>query len=100
LGEYPENGAIASVLYKITTYYLYFAMLFMQLWGLDNLTWISMAIVSGLPATVVPIGLCESGLPVGIQIIGARLEDRTTFSFAQGLSDLVGGFKAPPNFIE
>jgi amidase len=67
---------------------------------LDNLTWISMAIVSGLPATVVPIGLCESGLPVGIQIIGARLEDRTTISFAQGLSDLVGGFKAPPNFLD
>jgi amidase len=67
---------------------------------LDNLTWVSMAIVSGLPATVVPIGLCESGLPAGIQIIGARLEDRTTISFAQGLSDLVGGFKSPPNFTK
>jgi len=35
LGEYPENGAIATVLYIITTYYLYFAMLFMQLWGIQ-----------------------------------------------------------------
>ena len=33
LWEYPENGAIATVLYIITTHYLYFAMLFMQLWG-------------------------------------------------------------------
>jgi len=67
---------------------------------LDNLAWISMATVSGLPATVAPIGLSESGLPVGIQIVGARLEDRTTIAFAKGLSELVGGFKTPPGFIE
>jgi amidase len=59
-----------------------------------------MAIVSGLPATVAPVGLSESGLPVGIQIIGAEYEDHTTIAFAQGLSDLLGGFKAPPGFIE
>jgi amidase len=40
---------------------------------LDNLAWTTMAIVSGLPATVAPVGLSESGLPVGVQIIGARL---------------------------
>ena len=69
-------------------------------WYLDNLAWIAMAVVSGLPATVAPVGLSESGLPVGIQIIGARFEDRTTIAFARGLSDLVGGFKAPPGFID
>jgi hypothetical protein len=35
--EYPENGAIASVLYIITYYYLCFAMLFMQRWGQHGL---------------------------------------------------------------
>ena len=65
---------------------------------LDNLAWTTMAIVSGLPATVAPVGLSESGLPVGIQIIGARFEDRTTIAFAQGLSELVGGFVAPPGY--
>jgi hypothetical protein len=50
----------------------------------------------GLPATVAPVGLSESGLPVGVQIIGARFEDRTTIAFAQGLSELIGGFVAPP----
>jgi len=65
---------------------------------LDNLTWTVMAIVSGLPATVAPVGLSESGLPVGIQIIGARFEDRTTIAFARGLSELVGGFVAPPGY--
>jgi len=65
---------------------------------LDNMTWTYMAIVSGLPATVAPVGLSHSGLPVGIQIIGARFEDRTTIAFARGLSKLVGGFVPPPGY--
>jgi amidase len=65
---------------------------------LENMAWTLMAVVSGLPATVVPVGLSESGLPVGIQIIGAELEDRTTIDFARGLSDLIGGFRAPPGY--
>jgi amidase len=67
---------------------------------LENMAWTLMAVVSGLPATVVPVGLSESGLPVGIQIIGAELEDRTTIDFARGLSDLVGGFKVPPGYSD
>jgi amidase len=63
-----------------------------------NITWAVMAIVSGLPATVAPVGRSESGLPVGIQIIGARLEDRTTIAFAKGLSELMGGFVPPPGY--
>lgn len=35
---------------------------------------------------------------IGIQIIGGRLEDRTTIAFARGLSELVGGFVAPPGY--
>ena len=65
---------------------------------LNNMTWTYMAIVSGLPATVAPVGLSVSGLPVGIQIIGGKFEDRTTIAFAKGLSELMGGFIAPPGF--
>ena len=65
---------------------------------LDNMIWTYSAIANGLPATVAPAGLCDSGLPVGIQIIGARFEDRTTIAFAKGLSELLGGFKAPPGY--
>ncbi|MBT8352062.1 MAG: hypothetical protein KJO26_12640 [Deltaproteobacteria bacterium] len=67
---------------------------------LDNLAWTLMAIVSGLPATVAPVGLSDSGLPVGIQIIGDRLEDRTTIDFARGLSEIIGGFLPPPGYEE
>ncbi len=65
---------------------------------LHNMVWTYMAVVSGLPATVAPVGLSDSGLPVGIQIIGARFEDRTTIAFARGLSELMGGFAAPPGY--
>jgi amidase len=65
---------------------------------LNNMTWTRMAIVSGLPTTVAPVGLSDSGLPVGIQIIGAGFEDRTTIAFAQSLSELIGGFVAPPGY--
>ena len=67
---------------------------------LNNMTWTYMAIVSGLPATVAPVGLSDSGLPVGIQMIGARFEDRTTIAFARGLSELTGGFRAPPGYAD
>ena len=65
---------------------------------MSNLTWSLMAVVSGLPVTAAPVGLSASGLPVGVQIIGARLEDRKTIAFAKGLSKLVGGFEAPPAY--
>ena len=66
----------------------------------DNFAWTLMAIVSGLPATAAPVGLSDSGLPVGIQIIGAKFEDRTTIDFARGLSELTGGFVAPPGYAD
>jgi amidase len=65
---------------------------------LANMAWTLMAIVCGLPATVAPIGVSESGLPMGIQIIADRYQDRTTIAFAQGLSELVGGFVPPPRY--
>ena len=58
--------------------------------------WISMASLSGLPATVAPIGFTDSGLPVGIQILAPMWEDATSIEFAALLSEAVGGFVAPP----
>jgi amidase len=62
--------------------------------------WISTASLSGLPATVAPIGLTAEGLPVGVQILGPMWEDATTIEFAALLSDVTDGFVAPPAYAK
>ncbi len=49
-----------------------------------------------LPATVVPVGWTPGGLPVGIQVVGPYLGDRTTLEFARYLESLLGGYRVPP----
>jgi amidase len=66
----------------------------------DMASWISVATVAGLPATVAPVGRTSAGLPVGIQIVGPMWEDGSSIECAALLSDLVGGFTAPPAFQE
>ena len=61
--------------------------------------WSGPASLSGLPATVMPIGLGKSGLPIGVQIIGPYLGDLTTLAFAQLAEREFGGFRAPPGFV-
>jgi len=62
----------------------------------DNLFWISFATMTGLPATVAPVGRTPDGLPVGVQILGPYLEDATPIDVAAGMADVVGGFEPPP----
>jgi amidase len=62
----------------------------------DQLVWAGMATLPGLPATAMPIGLSPAGLPIGVQVIGPFLEDRTTIAFAQCIEQAMGGFVAPP----
>jgi amidase len=62
----------------------------------DQTVWTGMASAFYLPATVIPVGTTDDGLPVGIQIMGPYLEDRTPIDFAGRLSELIGGFKPPP----
>lgn len=64
----------------------------------DLITWMAPAGACYLPATVVPVGCLENGLPVGIQIVGPYLEDRTTLALAKHLLALVGGCPRPPGF--
>ena len=63
---------------------------------LDLLAWISPATCALLPATAAPVGRAADGMPVGVQIVGPYLEDRTTIDFAKRLADVTGGFEAPP----
>jgi len=47
-----------------------------------QIAWSGVATFPGLPATCAPIGKTSGGLPVGVQIIGPRFEDRTPIAFA------------------
>jgi len=48
----------------------------------DQGLWSSVATLTGLPATAMPIARSDEGLPIGMQTIGPYLEDRTTIAFA------------------
>ena len=64
----------------------------------DQLSWPGIATLPGLPSTAIPTGFSPDGLPVGVQIVGPWLEDRTTLRLAELIEREFGGFKPPPMF--
>jgi amidase len=64
----------------------------------DQLAWPGIATLPGLPATAIPIGLSPQGLPIGVQIVGPGLEDRTPLRLAELIEREFGGFVPPPMF--
>ena len=65
-----------------------------------DLVWPEIATTPGLPATAAPIGLTDGGLPVGVQIVGPYLEDRTPLAFAALIEHAFGGFVPPPGYVD
>ena len=45
------------------------------------------ASLAGLPAISVPVGLSQSGLPLGLQLIGQPFEEGSLLGVAQKLED-------------
>jgi amidase len=66
----------------------------------DQLVWPEIATTPGLPATAAPIGLSDTGLPIGVQIVGPYLEDRTPIAFAAFMEREFGGFVPPPGYAD
>jgi amidase len=62
----------------------------------ETLAWTGMVGVAYLPATVVPVGRTAAGLPVGMQVVGPYLEDRTALWVAARLAEVAGGYEPPP----
>jgi amidase len=58
-------------------------------------SWISLAGVAYLPSTVAPVARPAGALPVGIEIVGPYLGDRTTMQAARS----IGAFEPPPSFV-
>jgi amidase len=64
----------------------------------DQLAWPGIATLPGLPATAIPTGFSPDGLPLGVQIVGPWLEDRTPLKLAELIEREYGGFVPPPMF--
>ncbi len=64
----------------------------------DQITWMGLFGVVFLPSTSVPVGLHTSGLPIGMQIVGPYLEDRTCLAAAAVVENLTGGTLRPPGW--
>jgi amidase len=64
----------------------------------DQLAWPGIATLPGLPSTAIPTGLSPEGLPVGVQIVGPFLEDRTPLKLAELIEREFGGFVPPRMF--
>ena len=66
----------------------------------DQLIWPGIATLPGLPATSIPVAMSEEGLPIGLQIVGPWLEDRTALKLAELIEREFGGFVPPPMFAD
>jgi amidase len=64
----------------------------------DQFSWLQAIGVVHLPVVVAPVGRTAAGLPVGIQIVGPHLEDRTAIDVAGRIAEIAGGFQAPPGY--
>jgi aspartyl-tRNA(Asn)/glutamyl-tRNA(Gln) amidotransferase subunit A len=51
--------------------------------------------MAGLPGIAVPAGLSESGLPMGLQLIGKPFDEETLFQTAFAIEQAAGRFTAP-----
>ncbi len=65
---------------------------------LHGLVYPALSTVAGQPATAIPVGRSREGLPIGLQVIGPYLEDRTPIRFAELLAREIGGFTRPPGY--
>ena len=65
---------------------------------LDQIVWAGAIGLAYLPSVVAPVGRTSEGLPVGAQLVGPYLEDRTPLDVARRLADVVGGFVPPPGY--
>jgi amidase len=48
-----------------------------------------------LPATVIPVGTSADGMPIGVQIVGPYLEDRTALAVARAIRNELGPIAFP-----
>lgn len=66
--------------------------------GTDETFWCGLSGLFHLPATVAPVGVGNSGMPVGVQIVGQRYTDFHCIQFAKLLEEQIVGFVPPQGY--
>ena len=64
----------------------------------QQIFWAGLAVCAYLPSTVVPAGLGDDDLPIGVQIIGPELGDLKTIGLAKLLEGAGFAFTPPPGY--
>jgi amidase len=64
----------------------------------DQVIWTQAVSAVHLPVAAVPVGLAADGLPVGVQVVGPYLEDRTVVDLAARIAAVLGGYVPPPGY--
>ena len=65
----------------------------------EQVFWAGLTGVSYLPSTVIPTGLNDSGLPIGIQIVGPEYDDLVTIGIAAELESMGFQFTPPSKYV-
>jgi amidase len=67
---------------------------------LRQVFWAGLITVAYLPSTVFPTGPAADGLPLGLQAVSAEFNDDTCIEFARLMAREIGGFEAPPGYLD
>jgi len=68
---------------------------------LEQFLWVgATAGVAHLPAVVAPVGITESGVPTGVQIIAPRYGDKVAIHFAGLMEDCLNAYRIPGIALE
>lgn len=54
--------------------------------------------LTGHPVVVLPLAGSDTGLPIGVQVVGRRWEETHLLSVAKALSEVTGPFQRPPGY--
>ena len=66
--------------------------------GTDQMFWAGYSGCFFLPASAAPIGFCDKGLPVGVQIIGPQFGDRTCIELAKLIEREYHAYTPPASY--
>ncbi len=65
----------------------------------EQLFWPGLAVNAYLPSTVFPVTRSSQGLPIGVQAMCGNYQDHRTIEFARLVTEKLGGFVPPENYV-